>query len=188
MAVVAPISAIAAAALPALVGFATGERPGHRAGDGRTRCHACDLARVGRSGRTAPLEPGRRDRRPARRTGLRRAVLRARPGSACSGTRRRSPVSQVVSVSSIVIGAAAISEPWLPRDRFSRLGAVAGVLAGIATICFQLRRAVRNAHDRRGARVALSGRHRSPRGRRPARADRARAGDRARAWRARRWC
>lgn len=35
-------------------------------------------------------------------------------------------------------GAIAVSAPWLPRDRFSRLAAVAGLLAGTATVCFQL--------------------------------------------------
>jgi drug/metabolite transporter (DMT)-like permease len=47
-------------------------------------------------------------------------------------------VSQVVSVIAIVAGAVVMSAPWVPRDRYSRLGAVAGLLAGIATICFQL--------------------------------------------------
>jgi drug/metabolite transporter (DMT)-like permease len=47
-------------------------------------------------------------------------------------------VSQVVSVLAIVLGAAVRSAPWLPRDRHARLGVVAGVLAGIATVCFQL--------------------------------------------------
>jgi drug/metabolite transporter (DMT)-like permease len=46
-------------------------------------------------------------------------------------------VSQVVSVMAIVIGAVARSTQWLPRDRYSRLGAVAGLLAGIATVSFQ---------------------------------------------------
>ena len=93
-----------------------------------------------------------------------------------------------MSASSIVIGAAAISESWLPRDRFSRLGAVAGVLAGIATICFQTRRAVRNAADRRRAGVALSGRDRSPRGRRPARAESSGRRESASRSASRRWC
>ena len=31
-----------------------------------------------------------------------------------------------------------MSAQWVPRDRFGRLGAVAGLLAGIATVCFQL--------------------------------------------------
>jgi drug/metabolite transporter (DMT)-like permease len=47
-------------------------------------------------------------------------------------------LSQWVSVGSIVASAAALSAPWWPRDRASRLGAVAGLLAGIATVTFQL--------------------------------------------------
>jgi len=47
-------------------------------------------------------------------------------------------ISQATSVVAIVLGAALVSAPWIPRDRWSRLGAVAGVLAGIATVCFQL--------------------------------------------------
>jgi drug/metabolite transporter (DMT)-like permease len=47
-------------------------------------------------------------------------------------------VSQVVSVMAIVIGAMAVSSPWMPRERRSWLGSVAGLLAGTATVCFQL--------------------------------------------------
>ena len=47
-------------------------------------------------------------------------------------------LSQIVSVAGIVFAATALSAPWVPRDRHSRLGAVAGVLAGVATISFQL--------------------------------------------------
>jgi drug/metabolite transporter (DMT)-like permease len=47
-------------------------------------------------------------------------------------------VSQVTSVVAIVLGAVLLSAAWTPRDRWSRLGAVAGLLAGIATVCFQL--------------------------------------------------
>ena len=47
-------------------------------------------------------------------------------------------VSQAASVLFIVMGAIAMSARWVPRDRFSRLGIVAGLLAGTATICFQL--------------------------------------------------
>jgi uncharacterized membrane protein len=41
-------------------------------------------------------------------------------------------------VAAIVLGAKMLSAPWAPRDRFSQLGAIAGLLAGIATVCFQL--------------------------------------------------
>ena len=38
----------------------------------------------------------------------------------------------------IVMGVLVSAAPGFPRDRFSQLGAVAGLLAGIATVCFQL--------------------------------------------------
>jgi hypothetical protein len=46
-------------------------------------------------------------------------------------------VTQLVSVRTIVVGAIALSAPWIPRDRFSRLDAVAGLLAGTAAVCLR---------------------------------------------------
>jgi drug/metabolite transporter (DMT)-like permease len=43
-----------------------------------------------------------------------------------------------VSVVAIVAGAVVVAAPWMPRDRFSRLGVVTGSLAGAATVCFQI--------------------------------------------------
>ena len=137
MAVVAPISAIAAATLPVLVGYATGERPGIAQATGvLVAVPAIWLV----SGGLAGL---RHSNRADVIAGLLAGVGFGVQFSALGQVPPEAgltplAVSQVVSASSIVIGAAAISEPWLPRDRFSRLGAVAGVLAGIATISFQL--------------------------------------------------
>jgi drug/metabolite transporter (DMT)-like permease len=137
MAVVAPISAIAAAALPVLVGFATGERPALIAGIGVVLAlPAIWLV----SGGGAGLRQANRDDAVAGLLaglgfGVQFSALGQVPQDA--GLTPLA-VSQVVSVASIVIGAAAISERWFPQDRFGRLGAVAGILAGIATICFQL--------------------------------------------------
>jgi drug/metabolite transporter (DMT)-like permease len=47
-------------------------------------------------------------------------------------------ISQVISVLSIIVAAMVIRAAWMPRDRSAGLGALAGVLAGIATVCFQL--------------------------------------------------
>lgn len=137
MAVVAPISAIAAAALPVLVGFATGERPGIAQATGvLVAMPAIWLVSGGMAGLR---HSNRADVVAGLLAGLGFGVQFSALGQVPPEAGLTPlAVSQVVSASSIVIGAAAISESWLPRDRFSRLGAVAGVLAGIATICFQL--------------------------------------------------
>ncbi|MGH7718094.1 MAG: EamA family transporter [Gemmatimonadaceae bacterium] len=137
MAVVAPLSAITTAALPMLVGLSTGERPGtlavagvltalpaiwmiSTAGSGLRHADRADLA----NGLMAGLG-----------FGVQFSAL-GQVGEQAGLTPLA--VSQVVSVVAIVIGAAAMSTPWMPRDRYSRLGAVAGLLAGVATVCFQL--------------------------------------------------
>ena len=137
MAVVAPLSAIAAAALPVLVGLSTGERPGvlpvigvltalpavwlvSASGDGLRHADQVDVVR----GLLAGLG-----------FGVQFSALGQVPEQA--GLTPLA-VSQVVSVMAIVIGAVARSTQWMPRDRYSRLGAVAGLLAGTATVCFQL--------------------------------------------------
>jgi drug/metabolite transporter (DMT)-like permease len=137
MTVVAPLSAIAAAALPVLVGLASGERPGalpifgvtaalpaiwlvSGSGSGLSGAKRADLI----NGLLAGLG-----------FGLQFAALGQVPQQAGLAPLA---VSQAVSVVAIVIGARALSAPWIPRDRFSRLGIVAGLFAGTATICFQL--------------------------------------------------
>ena len=137
MAVVAPISAIAAATLPALVGFASGERPGLGPFVGvLIAMPAIWLVSGGGSGLH---HANRADASAGLLAGLGFGVQFTALGQVPPEAGLTPlAVSQVVSVTSIVAGAMAISQPWLPRDRFSRLGAVAGVLAGVATICFQL--------------------------------------------------
>jgi drug/metabolite transporter (DMT)-like permease len=137
MAVVAPLSAITAAALPVLVGLSTGERPGilpvigvlialpaiwlvSTSGKGLGHADRGDVV----FGLLAGLG-----------FGVQFSALGQVPEQA--GLTPLA-VSQVMSVTTIVIGAVAMSTQWLPRDRHSRLGAVAGLLAGIATVCFQL--------------------------------------------------
>jgi drug/metabolite transporter (DMT)-like permease len=136
MTVVAPISAIATATVPVLVGLASGERPGtlpvlgvlaalpaiwlvSASGTGPSGAKRADLI----NGLLAGLG-----------FGLQFSALGQVPEQAGLAPLA---VSQAVSVVAIVIGAIALSAPWIPRDRFSRLGVVAGLFAGIATICFQ---------------------------------------------------
>jgi uncharacterized membrane protein len=136
MAVVAPLSAIGAAALPALVGMIIGERLGIRpligvlvampaiwlVSGGRARLRAADRADLA-NGMAAGLG-----------FGVQFSALGLIPHHA--GLTPLA-VSQVVSVIAIIVGAVLRSASWIPRDRFSRLGAVAGLLAGTATVCFQ---------------------------------------------------
>lgn len=137
MAVVAPLSAIAAAALPMLVGLVTGERPGMLPVMGvLIAMPAIWLVSGGTSGL---LDANRADV-------VNGVVAGVGFGVQFSALGQVPPqagltplaVSQAVSVVAIVVSAVALSAPWIPRDRFSRFGTVAGLLAGIATVCFQL--------------------------------------------------
>jgi drug/metabolite transporter (DMT)-like permease len=137
MAVVAPVSAIAAAGLPVLVGLAGGERPGVLPVIGvLAALPAIWLVSSGGSGLRGA---SRADVVSGLVAGLGFGVQFSALGQV-QGQAGLTPlvVSQWVSVVSIVMGAVVRSEPWLPRDRFGRLGAVAGALAGTATVCFQL--------------------------------------------------
>jgi drug/metabolite transporter (DMT)-like permease len=137
MAVVAPVSALAAGAVPVLVGFATGERPGVVQVIGVIAAlPAIWLVSGGQSGLA---DRQRSDTTTGLIAGLGFGVQFSSLGQVPS-VAGLTPlaVSQAVSVAAIVLGATATSARWLPRDRFSRLGVVPGLLAGVATICFQL--------------------------------------------------
>jgi drug/metabolite transporter (DMT)-like permease len=137
MAVVAPLSAIAAAALPVLSGFVAGERPGTLHAIGVvTAIPAIWLVSSGSSGL-----------RGANRADVVHGLLAGLGFGVQFSALGQIPehagltplaISQAVSVMAIVASAVVLGAPWLPRDRFSWLGAVAGLLAGIATVCFQL--------------------------------------------------
>ena len=137
MTLVAPLSAVAAAALPVLVGLVTGERPGllpmtgvflalpaiwlvSGAGSGLVDAHRSNLSDGLLAGAGFGVQFS--------------ALGQVPPEAGLTPL----AVSQGVSVLAIVAGAVALSAPWLPRDRFSQFGAVAGLFAGIATFCFQL--------------------------------------------------
>jgi drug/metabolite transporter (DMT)-like permease len=137
MAVVAPLSAITAAALPVIVGFSTGERPGILPLIGVLIALPA-IWLVSTSGKGL-RHADRGDVVFGLMAGLGFGVQFSALGQV-SDQAGLTPlaVSQIVSVVAIVIGAVAMSAQWIPRDRHSRLGAVAGLLAGTATICFQL--------------------------------------------------
>jgi drug/metabolite transporter (DMT)-like permease len=137
MAVVAPLSAIAAAGLPVLAGLASGERPGPLPVAGvLAALPAIWLVSGGGAGLRGA---GRRDVVNGLAAGLGFGVQFSALGQVPSEAGLLPlALSQWVSVGSIVAGATALSAPWWPRDRASRLGAIAGLLAGIATVTFQL--------------------------------------------------
>ena len=136
MAVVAPLSALAAALLPMVVGLSLGERPAplQFVGVG-VAIPAVWLVAGGASVRKVST---RRDVAIGLLAGLGFGVQFSALGqvNAAAGLLPVA-VSQVVSVASIVIGATALSAAWLPRDRHACYAVVPGLLAGIATIAFQ---------------------------------------------------
>jgi drug/metabolite transporter (DMT)-like permease len=137
MAVVAPLSAIAAAAMPVFVGVVSGERPGPLPLIGVVMAlPAIWLVSGGGSGLRGAQRPDIVNGLAAGLGfGVQFSALGQIPPEA--GLTPLA-ISQAVSVVAIVAGAVAMSAPWVPRDRFSRFGVVAGLLAGTATLCFQL--------------------------------------------------
>jgi drug/metabolite transporter (DMT)-like permease len=137
MAVVAPLSAIAAAALPVLVGLSTGDRPGTLPTVGVLIALPA-IWLVASSG-NAVREARRRDAITGLLAGLGFGIQFSALGQVPQQA-GLTPlvVSQVVSVLAIVGGAVVVASQWLPCDRHSRLAAVAGLFAGTATVCFQL--------------------------------------------------
>jgi drug/metabolite transporter (DMT)-like permease len=137
MAVVAPLSAIASAGLPVLLGLATGERPGAVPVIGVLA--ALPAIWLVSAGEAAPRGAARGDVANGLLAGLGFGVQFSALGQIPQGAGLAPlAVSQVVSVAAIVLAASALSARWWPRDRPSRLGVVPGVLAGVATLCFQL--------------------------------------------------
>lgn len=137
MAVVAPLSAVVAAALPVIAGLVGGERPNALTSLGLlVALPAIWLVSSGSGGLSD-----------ARRTDVVHGLAAgAGFGVQFSALGQVAPnagmtpltLSQLVSTLAIVLAATARSQSWVPRERFARLGAVAGVLAGIASVCFQL--------------------------------------------------
>lgn len=137
MAVVAPLSAVATAGLPVLVGVALGERAGALPFAGvALALPAIWLVSLGGPGLRAAT---RRDLLDGLAAGVGFGVQFAALGQVTSrGGLVPLAVSQLVSVASIVAGAVAVSAPWAARNGTARPAAAAGLLAGIATVSFQL--------------------------------------------------
>jgi drug/metabolite transporter (DMT)-like permease len=137
MAVVAPLSAIITAALPVLVGLIMGERPGMLTITGvLIAMPAIWLVSGGGSGvHSASGADALNGLGAGVGFGVQFSALGQIPQQAGMIPLA---VSQVVSVIAIVLGAMTLSARWIPRDRFSCLGTVAGLLAGTAAVCFQL--------------------------------------------------
>lgn len=137
MAVVAPLSAIAAAMLPLLAGLWLGERPTLLQFAGVIiALPAIWLV----TGGAAALQAGtRRDAVIGIAAGLGFGIQFSALGQVGDDAGLLPlAVSQVVSVLAIVLGATALSAGVWPRDRYGRLAVVPGCLAGVATISFQL--------------------------------------------------
>jgi len=136
MTVVAPVSALAAAALPVIVGIAGGDRPGILPFAGvAIALPAVWLVSGGGAGLRGASQ---REVVNGLAAGLGFGVQFSALGQIPAGAGLTPLVlSQVVSVTTIVVAAGALGGQWVPRDRHSRLGVVSGILAGIATIAFQ---------------------------------------------------
>ncbi len=137
MAVVAPVSAVAAAALPVLVGLTVGERPRLQQLAGVVIALPAVWLVSGGGGGIRGVS--RRDVMNGLGAGLGFGVQFSSLGQIPPHAGFVPlTLSQIVSVATIVVTASLLSEAWMPRDRHSRRGVMAGLLAGIATICFQL--------------------------------------------------
>lgn len=136
MAVVAPLSAIASALLPVIVGLLSGERPG-----------LLPVAGVAAALPAIWLVAGGASLSGARRADVLDGVLAGAGFGVQFSALGQIPsqagltplaLSQAVSVVAIVAAASSLRQPWFPRDRVSRFGALAGLCAGLAAIAFQL--------------------------------------------------
>jgi drug/metabolite transporter (DMT)-like permease len=137
MAVVAPLSALATAGLPVLVGIATGERPGALPLAGiALALPAIWLVSLGGPGLRGAT---RSDLLDGLAAGVGFGVQFSALGQVAGrGGLAPLALSQLVSVAAILSGAAAAGAPWRPRGGTGRPAAAAGLLAGVATVWFQL--------------------------------------------------
>lgn len=137
MAVVAPLSAVASAGLPVFVGIATGERPGALPVTGvllaLPAVWLVSLSGAGLRGAT------RRDLADGLAAGVGFGLQFTALGQVdpAAGLKPLA-ASQLVSVASIVAGATLAAAPRIPPPAGRAGAAAAGLLAGVATVCFQL--------------------------------------------------
>lgn len=136
MAVVAPLSAVATAGLPVLVGLAAGERPGLLPVVGVVLAlPAIWLVSVGGAG----VRRARRRVADGLCAGVGFGIQFAALGQvAAGGGLAPLALSQAVSVASIVAGGVAARAPWATRGGTGNPAILAGALAGAATVAFQL--------------------------------------------------
>jgi drug/metabolite transporter (DMT)-like permease len=143
MSVVAPLSAVGAAVLPVLVGVATGERPEALAWVGI----ACALPAIWlvSAGEGDENLSGEHVRRAGTGVldgilaGLGFGFLFVALGQVPDGAGLLpAGLGMAASIVVVVVLAAALRKPWLPRKPNDWLGAIVGVIAALATVLFQL--------------------------------------------------
>ena len=136
MGVVAPISAVGAAILPAIVGLATGERPDVLVWLGVAAAFPGIWLVSREPTADARLADGLVDGALA---GLGFGVLFSAMGQVPDGAGYWPLVAvQIVSLFAIAVTAAAFKATWLPRVRSELWGLVAGLLAAVAVLAFLL--------------------------------------------------
>lgn len=137
MAVVAPISALATAALPVIAGIVMGERTGALASIGVVAALPAIYLVAG--GGTSSSGTRRGDVLNGLAAGVGFGVQLSALGQIPDEAGLMPlALGQLVSVIAIASVAIARAQPWVPRDKHSALAVVAGVLAGAATVCFQI--------------------------------------------------
>jgi len=137
MTIVAPVSAVTAAAVPVVAGLGGGDRPGAlRLGAVLLALPAVWFVSGGAEARGWSRAEATDGLAAGLAFGVQFTALGQVPQSA-----GLTPLalSQVVAVLAIIGASTAVaSGAWLPRTAPARLGAVAGVLGGLATVSFQL--------------------------------------------------
>ncbi len=134
MGVVSPVSGVTAAALPVVVGVASGERPAALVWAGILVALPAIWLVAREPGGTAPSGSGLVDGLVAGLGfGGMFAALAQVPESAGYWPLT---LNQLVGIITIVGIATTLRNPWLPRDPAAAGGAVAGVLGGLATLGF----------------------------------------------------
>lgn len=142
MTVVAPLSALATAGLPLLAGLALGERPGALpvAGVVLALPSIWLVSLAGPGLRTARRRDVVDGLAAGAGFGIQFAALgqvAARGGLAPLAASQLVSVAAIVAAAAVLAGAGVASAPWRSPERTGP-GALAGVLAGVATVCFQL--------------------------------------------------
>jgi drug/metabolite transporter (DMT)-like permease len=139
MSVVAPLSAVAAALLPVVVGFISGERPTLVTWLGVV----CAFPAIWLVARAADPAPADRARRAGVADGLFAGLGFGALFTALGQVENGSglgplALAQATSVVSIIVLAIGLRQPWLPRHRGEVAASSAGLLGALATLLFLL--------------------------------------------------